>query len=92
MTTTDVGAVSHEVTVVNLARTAKEASRKVSSLSTAAKDSALEKISVALERHFDAILAANDEDVRRGKALVAGGELSQALFQRLMLNPKSCEP
>jgi glutamate-5-semialdehyde dehydrogenase len=86
MTTADVAAISQEVTVVNLARAAKEASRKASSLSTAAKDSALEKISVALERHFDAILVANDEDVRRGKALVASGELANALFQRLMLN------
>jgi hypothetical protein len=45
MTTADVAAISQEVTVVNLARAAKEASRKASSLSTAAKDSALERMS-----------------------------------------------
>jgi glutamate-5-semialdehyde dehydrogenase len=75
-----------EDTVVELARGARAASHTLSTLPTAVKDDALEKIAVALERHFDAILAANAEDVTRGKEMVARGEMTESLYQRLVLN------
>jgi glutamate-5-semialdehyde dehydrogenase len=78
-------AVSEDI-VVELAREARAASHTLSTLATAVKDEALEKIAVALERHFDAILAANAEDVARGKEMVARGEMTESLYQRLVLN------
>jgi glutamate-5-semialdehyde dehydrogenase len=78
-------AVSEDM-VVELAREARAASHALSTLPTAAKDDALEKIAVALERHFDAILAANAEDVANGNEMVARGEMTESLYQRLVLN------
>lgn len=73
--------------VIEIARAAKRASRVLATLPTATKDAALTRIAAALEHEAAAILAANAEDVRAGEALVASGELSRALFQRLALNP-----
>jgi glutamate-5-semialdehyde dehydrogenase len=78
-------AVSEDV-VVELAREARAASHTLSTLSTAVKNDALEWIAVALERHFASILAANAEDVARGKEMVARGEMTESLYQRLVLN------
>ena len=78
-------AVERDV-VVELAHAAREASRTLANLSTSAKDAALETIAVALERHFDAILAANGEDTIHGKQMVARGEMTESLYQRLVLN------
>jgi glutamate-5-semialdehyde dehydrogenase len=78
-------AVSEDV-VIELARGARGASHTLSTLPTATKDDALERIAVALERHSDAILAANAEDVARGKEMVARGEMTESLYQRLVLN------
>jgi glutamate-5-semialdehyde dehydrogenase len=72
--------------VVELAHAAREGSRVLANLSTLAKDIALETIAIALERHFDAILAANGEDTVRGKQMVANGEMTESLYQRLVLN------
>jgi glutamate-5-semialdehyde dehydrogenase len=78
-------AVSEDV-VVELAREARAASHVLSTLPTAVKDDAVEWIAVALERHFASILAANAEDVARGKEMVARGEMTESLYQRLVLN------
>ena len=72
--------------VIEIARSAKAASRLLSTLPTAAKDEALELIASALESNTAAILAANAADVTAAEPLVRSGELSQSLFQRLLLS------
>jgi glutamate-5-semialdehyde dehydrogenase len=77
-----------ETPVLNTARSAKAASRALATLPTAAKDDALEAIAAALEANAAAILAANATDVTAAQPLVHSGELSQSLFQRLLLSPE----
>lgn len=72
--------------VIEIARSAKAASRLLSTLPTTAKDEALESIASALEANAATILAANAADVAAAGPLVRAGELSQALFQRLLLS------
>jgi glutamate-5-semialdehyde dehydrogenase len=72
--------------VIEIARSAKAASRVLAALPTPAKDDALEAIAAALESNAAAILTANAADVAAAEPLVRTGELSQALFQRLLLN------
>jgi glutamate-5-semialdehyde dehydrogenase len=72
--------------VLEIAQSAKAASRLLSTLPTAAKDEALEAIASALEANSDSILAANAADVSAAQPLVRTGELSQSLFQRLLLS------
>jgi glutamate-5-semialdehyde dehydrogenase len=72
--------------VIEIARSAKAASRLLSTLPTAAKDEALELIASALESNTTAILAANAADVTAAEPLVRSGELSRSLFQRLLLS------
>jgi glutamate-5-semialdehyde dehydrogenase len=74
--------------VLEIAQSAKAASRLLSTLPTAAKDEALEAIACALEANAPSILAANAEDVRAAEPLVCTGELSQSMFQRLLLSPE----
>jgi glutamate-5-semialdehyde dehydrogenase len=72
--------------VIEIAQAAKRASCTLANLPTAAKDEALSNIATALQRESAKILSANAEDVKRGEALVASGELSRALFNRLALS------
>lgn len=72
--------------VIEIARSTKAASRLLSALPTAAKDEALELIASALESNAAAILAANAADITAAEPLVRSGELSQSLFQRLLLS------
>ncbi len=69
-----------------IAEAAKKSSRRLAAASTSAKNDALTRIAAKLELHAEEILAANAEDVRAAEALVAKGELSRAIFQRLTLN------
>lgn len=85
--TTAAAAKVVDTPVVEIARSAKAASRLLSTLPTAAKDEALESIASALEANAATILAANATDVAAAEQLVRSGELSQALFQRLLLSP-----
>ena len=77
-----------ETPVSEIARSAKAASRVLAALPTAARDQALEAIAAALEANSTAILAANAADVAAAEPLVLAGELSQSLFQRLLLSPE----
>lgn len=72
--------------VIEIARSTKAASRLLPALPTAAKDEALELIASALESNAAAILAANAADITAAEPLVSSGELSQSLFQRLLLS------
>ncbi len=72
--------------VAQIAQAAKKSSRRLAAASTSEKNDALTRIAAKLELHAPEILAANAEDVKAAEALVAKGELSRALFQRLTLN------
>jgi glutamate-5-semialdehyde dehydrogenase len=72
--------------VLAVAQAAKKASRKVATASPETKNEALTRIAASLETQAAAILAANAEDVKAAEILMANGELSHALFHRLILN------
>jgi glutamate-5-semialdehyde dehydrogenase len=74
--------------VAELARKAKQAGRKLAALPAAAKDAALTRIADALLRERDAILKANADDVSQAREQVARGEMTRALFDRLVLSPE----
>ncbi|MDO5723622.1 MAG: glutamate-5-semialdehyde dehydrogenase [Flaviflexus sp.] len=67
--------------IAALARSARIASRQLRSLSTAAKNEALEAIAAALTQRSGEILAANEKDVERGRA----SGMSAGLLDRLTL-------
>jgi glutamate-5-semialdehyde dehydrogenase len=85
---TGVAEVAAGVGVNELALAAKRAGRKLASLSTAQKDQILLQICEELERHAAEVLAANAEDAAESANLVDRGEMSRALYQRLLLNPE----
>ncbi len=74
--------------VSELALAAKRAGRKLASLSTEEKNQILLQIAESLERHVDEVLAANAVDAADAAKLVDSGEMSKALYQRLLLNPE----
>jgi glutamate-5-semialdehyde dehydrogenase len=80
-------AMGTDTPVIEIAQSAKAASRVLATLPTAAKDEALESIAAALDANAAAILSANAADVTAAEPLVRTGELSHALFQRLLLSP-----
>ncbi|MDR3562881.1 MAG: glutamate-5-semialdehyde dehydrogenase [Negativicutes bacterium] len=61
---------------------AKEAARKLATLSTTTKNAALVKMAAALEENCRVILAANERDMASGREK----GMSKALLDRLMLN------
>ncbi|HXC26059.1 MAG TPA: glutamate-5-semialdehyde dehydrogenase [Gemmatimonadaceae bacterium] len=76
-----------ETTVREVAQRAKEASARLATLSAEARNTALERMAVALERDEQAILTANATDVAIAQAALARGEFSQSLLDRLILDP-----
>lgn len=68
----------------NIAKKAQEASRKMLSVSSEAKNEVLKEMALALQRKKGLILKANRKDVARAKAK----KLSCALIDRLTLNEK----
>lgn len=63
-------------------KAAKQAARKLATLSTAAKNQALIAMAIALEKHQGAIVAANANDINRAQAKGMPGPL----VDRLLLN------
>jgi glutamate-5-semialdehyde dehydrogenase len=70
------------VTVEELCRAAKTASRRLASLTRRRKDEALEYVAEALERRTDEILHENAEDI----AIARKRHLAEALVDRLLLD------
>jgi glutamate-5-semialdehyde dehydrogenase len=66
---------------------ARQAARRLATLDTRTKNRALKAIAEVLVARQDAILAANRRDLEAGRRV----ELSEALLDRLMLNPKRLE-
>ena len=74
--------MSNELLVANLADTARKAARTLVAASFEERKSALLAIATALESSVEEIVAANNQDMERGKA----SGLNSQLLDRLMLN------
>lgn len=72
------------MTMIEIGREAKRAARELARLSTKEKNELLAALAEELKVKEEEILQANEEDLRRGKE----GNLSEALLDRLLLNPK----
>lgn len=70
------------------ARAAKTSSRTLATLSTDARNVALDAIHHALADHREDILAANARDMDLAKQLSANGKLSASMMKRLDLSRK----
>ncbi len=66
--------------------TAKNASIRLASVNTPAKNKALEAMAKALDSNRELILKANEEDIENAKIMKESGQLSQALVDRLKVN------
>jgi glutamate-5-semialdehyde dehydrogenase len=75
-------------TQVNAAR---KAALGLANVGEKARNEALEAIADGLRENEEAILAANDEDVERAEELLAAGEYSRALVDRLKLDAGKIE-
>lgn len=72
--------------VASIASNAKAASHKLAVLSTKARDTALLAIAARLEQDASEILKANAEDCAEAAEMVAAGQLSRSLYDRLKLD------
>ena len=65
---------------------AQQAALRLANVDEAARNEALRAVADALRANSDAVLAANDEDITEAEALLAEGEYTQALVDRLKLD------
>ena len=75
-----------EKNFLEIATKAKNASKKVATLSTEIKNNALLNIANNLKANQDKIFEANKMDLELAKPFVENGELSQSVFNRLKLD------
>jgi glutamate-5-semialdehyde dehydrogenase len=85
---TAIAEVFKAVNVSEIALAAKRAGRKLASLSNGEKNQILLQIAGSLDRHPAEVLAANAEDAAEAAKIVHRGEMSKALYQRLLLTPE----
>ena len=71
---------------LKIAKNAKEASLKTSSLSAEIKNEALLKIADEIEKSKTEIFEANKEDLKAAESLVEAGEITKSTFNRLKLD------
>lgn len=71
---------------VEIAKRAKQASLKITELSTELKNAALTNVADAFEVHKGEIFDANKQDLEDAKSLVDCGEISKSTFNRLKLD------
>ncbi len=71
---------------VEIAKKAKQASLKITELSTELKNTALTNVADAFEVHKGEIFDANKQDLEDAKSLVDCGEISKSTFNRLKLD------
>lgn len=71
---------------MEIAKIAKEASLKISDLSTEIKNQALLKIAEEIENSAQEIFDANKQDLNNAEKLVEAGKLSKSTFNRLKLD------
>jgi glutamate-5-semialdehyde dehydrogenase len=70
---------------------AKQAALRLANVDASTRDEALEAIADALRESEEAILAANDDDLTQAEQLLADGEYTQALVDRLKLDAEKVE-
>jgi len=75
------------MSVADVCRSARRASRALAQADTAVKDAALHAIAAALRANADEILAANERDVAAGRE----NDIGEALLDRLRLDPGRLE-
>ena len=83
MTTLEPSVLDTQTAVLDVARRAREASRSLATATRATKDEALRVMADALVAATDRLLAANAEDLERGRA----NGMSPGLLDRLELTP-----
>lgn len=71
---------------IDIAKNSKLAALKLASLSTETKNAALSAVAKSLEKNKQKIMLANKQDLDDATRLVAAGELSEAIFNRLKLD------
>ena len=71
---------------IDIASNAKQASKKLATLSTEIKNKALLAIAQAFENNTSVIFEANKKDLQEAQILLENGELSQSTFNRLKLD------
>ncbi len=71
---------------LNIAKKAKEVSKKTAVLSSDIKNKALSEMAKALDSKRDFIFEANKKDLQEASLMVEKGELSQSLYNRLKLD------
>ena len=71
---------------IEIAKSAKEASLKIASLSEDVKNRALNAIADAIEANKAKIFEANKVDLTQAEPLVASGEISKSVYNRLKLD------
>jgi glutamate-5-semialdehyde dehydrogenase len=74
--------------VIELARRAKTAARKMARLAAEEKNRALVAIADRITRDRDVILAANRADLESARSLVESGRMQESLYHRLELNER----
>lgn len=74
--------------VPSIARSAREASRKLALLSGETRKTALLAIADAVEGNEERILAANTKDCAAADKLLSSGEMTQAFFSRLRIKQR----
>jgi glutamate-5-semialdehyde dehydrogenase len=74
------------VPVIDRARRAKVAARKMARLTTGNKNRALRAIADNIARELDQILAANRRDLESARTLVESGHMSESVYHRLELD------
>ena len=80
-----------EPTTAETVAAANEAALTLANRPAAERDAALHAIADAIENEEERILAANEEDVAAAEELLAAGEYSQALVDRLTLSSAKLE-
>ncbi len=81
----DTSSTRHSTDVASIARSAREASRKLALFSDRTRTDTLLAIAEALEGNAERIGAANAKDCALAEKLVSTGEMTQALFSRLRI-------
>ncbi len=77
--------------VMEAARRAATAARRLACLTEEVRNRALVEVAAALETQAEAVLEANARDREAASAQVAAGEMSEALFRRLLLDEAKLE-
>ncbi len=72
--------------IIQKAKTAKEAALKLATATTSEKDKALLRIADSIDKNRERILAANEKDVEVASGLTKEGKLSKSLLERLKLD------